>query len=117
MPSPLSIRALCEEAAKPENRGYADNGGPEFRRAAVLWMERVFGITGLDADTEVVHSIGSKAALSILPAILINDGDAVLMTVPGYPVFGTHARWYGGEVFNLRSRNTIISYRTSNPSA
>jgi LL-diaminopimelate aminotransferase len=23
------------------------------------------------------------------------------MTVPGYPVFGTHARWYGGEVHAL----------------
>ena len=34
MAFPLSVRALCEEAAKPENRGYADNGGPEYRRAA-----------------------------------------------------------------------------------
>ena len=24
------------------------------------------------------------------------------MTVPGYPVFGTHAKWYGGEVYNLK---------------
>src|ERR1043166_9894017 len=32
MAFPLSVRALCEEAAKPENRGYADNGGPEYRR-------------------------------------------------------------------------------------
>jgi LL-diaminopimelate aminotransferase len=24
------------------------------------------------------------------------------MTVPGYPVFGTHTKWYGGEVFNLK---------------
>jgi LL-diaminopimelate aminotransferase len=101
MAFPLSVRALCEEAAKPENRGYADNGGPEFRRAAARWMERVFGVTGLDPDTEIIHSIGSKAALSILPAALINPGDVALMTVPGYPVFGTHTRWYGGEVFNL----------------
>ncbi len=102
MAFPLTVRALCEEAAKPENRGYADNGGPEFRRAAAGWMEKVFGVTGLDPDTEIIHSIGSKAALSILPAVLINPGDAVIMTVPGYPVFGTHAHWYGGEVFNLK---------------
>jgi LL-diaminopimelate aminotransferase len=24
------------------------------------------------------------------------------MTVPGYPVFGTHTKWYGGEVYNLK---------------
>src|ERR1041384_1905351 len=102
MAFPLSVRALCEEAQKPENRGYADNGGPEFRRAAAQWLERVFGVAGLDPDTEIIHSIGSKAALSILPGSLLNPGDIVIMTVPGYPVFGTHARWYGGEVFNLK---------------
>ena len=48
-----------------------------------------------------MHSIGSKAALSILPAALINPGDYVLMTVPGYPVFGTHAKYLGGRVHNL----------------
>jgi LL-diaminopimelate aminotransferase len=102
MAFPLSVRALCEEAAKPENRGYADNGGPEFRRAAAQWMERVFDVPGLDPDAEIIHSIGSKAALSILPVALINPGDVTIMTVPGYPVFGTHAAWLGGEVFNLK---------------
>ncbi|MCS7048562.1 MAG: LL-diaminopimelate aminotransferase [Verrucomicrobiae bacterium] len=101
MAFPITVRTLQEEAAKPENRGYADNGGMEFREAAAEWMERVFGVTGLDPQTEIIHSIGSKAALSILPAALINPGDVVLMTVPGYPVFGTHAKWYGGVVHNL----------------
>ena len=39
--------------------------------------------------------------LSILPATLIDPGDYVLMTTPGYPVFGTHAKYYGGLVHNL----------------
>jgi LL-diaminopimelate aminotransferase len=102
MAFPLSVRALQEEAAKPENRGYADNGGVEFRRAAAAWMKSVFSVSGLDPDTEIIHSMGSKAALSILPTTLINPGDVTLMTVPGYPVFGTHAKWYGGEVHNLK---------------
>ena len=102
MAFPLSVRALCAEAAKPENRGYADNGGPEFRRAAAVWMKNVCGVSGLDPDTEIIHSMGTKAALSILPAALINPGDVALMTVPGYPVFGTHAKWYGGEVYDLK---------------
>ena len=55
----------------------------------------------VEAETQVIHSIGSKAALSILPAALINPGDVALMTVPGYPVFGTHAKYYGGVVHNL----------------
>jgi LL-diaminopimelate aminotransferase len=101
MAFPLSIRALQEEAAKPENRGYADNGGPEYRRAAARWMEKVCGVAGLNPETEIIHSLGSKAALSILPAALINPGDVAIMTVPGYPVFGTHTKWYGGAVCNL----------------
>ena len=48
-----------------------------------------------------MHSIGSKAALSILPAALINPGDYAIMTTPGYPVFGTHSKYYGGLVHNL----------------
>jgi LL-diaminopimelate aminotransferase len=36
-----------------------------------------------------------------LPAVLINPGDVVLMTTPGYPVFGVHAGYYGGRVHNL----------------
>jgi LL-diaminopimelate aminotransferase len=37
----------------------------------------------------------------MLPAAFINPGDVTLMTVPGYPIMGTHTGWYGGEVVNL----------------
>jgi LL-diaminopimelate aminotransferase len=37
----------------------------------------------------------------MLPAAFINPGDVTLMTVPGYPVAGTHTRYYGGEVYRL----------------
>ncbi|MCS7063036.1 MAG: LL-diaminopimelate aminotransferase [Methylacidiphilales bacterium] len=100
MAFPEVVQKLCEEAAKPENRGYADNGGPVLKEAAARYMQRVCGVK-LDPETQILHSIGSKAALSILPAALINPGDVTLMTVPGYPVFGTHAKYYGGEVYNL----------------
>lgn len=102
MAFPEVVARLCEEAAKPANRGYADNGDAVLKEAAVRYMESVFGVAGINSETEVLHSIGSKAALSILPAALINPGDVALMTVPGYPVFGTHTRYYGGLVYNLK---------------
>jgi LL-diaminopimelate aminotransferase len=40
----------------------------------------------------------------MIPAAFINPGDVTLMTVPGYPVAGTHTRYYGGEVFKLPLR-------------
>ena len=101
MAFPEVIAQLHAEAQKPENRGYADNGDAVLKLAAARYLERVFGVPGINPDTEVLHSIGSKAALSILPAAFIKPGDVVLMTTPGYPVFGTHARYYGGRVHHL----------------
>src|ERR1700761_2183157 len=97
------VETLYAEAKKPDNRGYADNGDAVLKKSAAKYLKDVCGVT-VDAETQVLHSIGSKAALSILPAALINPGDVVLMTVPGYPVFGTHSRYYGGVVHNLQLR-------------
>jgi LL-diaminopimelate aminotransferase len=101
MAFPEVVDTLRVEAGKAENRGYSDNGDMVLKEAAARYLEAVCGVKGIRPDTEVIHSIGSKAALSILPAALINPGDHVLMTIPGYPVFGTHAKYYGGLVHNL----------------
>src|SRR5688500_15893441 len=101
MAFPEVVDTLHKEALQPANRGYADNGDGVLKTAAARYLEKVCGVRGIDPETEIIHSIGSKAALSILPAVLINPGDYVLMTTPGYPVFGTHATYYGGKVHNL----------------
>lgn len=103
------IETLYAEARKPENRGYADNGDAVLKQAAANYLRTVCGVP-INPETQVVHSIGSKAALSILPAAFINPGDVVLMTVPGYPVFGTHSKYYGGVVHNLplREENNFL---------
>ncbi len=91
------------EVDRVENRGYADNGIAAYKEAAAAFMARQFGVT-LDPVTEVCHCIGSKPAYAMLPACFINPGDVTLMTVPGYPVAGTHTRYYGGEVHRLPLR-------------
>src|SRR5262245_1890866 len=95
------VADLHKEALKSEKRGYADNGDAMLKQSAARYLDRVCGVKNINAETEVLHSIGSKAALSILPSAFINPGDYVLMTTPGYPVFGTHAKYYGGLVHNL----------------
>lgn len=104
MAFPGVVQSLQKEAEKPENRGYADNGIPEFKEAAARYMRKVYNVNGLNPETEVLHGIGSKPVLAIFPAVFINPGEVTLMTVPGYPVMGTHTRWYGGEVVNLPLR-------------
>ena len=100
MAFPEVVKSMQVECTKPENRGYADNGIQEFKDAASKYMEKVYGVS-VDPVNEVLHSIGSKPALAMFPAIYINPGDVTLMTVPGYPVIATHTKWYGGEVYNL----------------
>jgi len=101
MAFPVVVEALQNAAAQAENRGYADNGGDGFKQAAARYMQTVFQVESIDWETDVIHSIGSKSALSILPACFINPGDYVLMTEPGYPVLGTHASYLGGSVYNM----------------
>ncbi|ANA81704.1 pyridoxal phosphate-dependent aminotransferase [Paenibacillus glucanolyticus] len=111
------VAKLAEEASKRENRGYADNGIPEFKEAAVRYLKNVFGVEGIDAATEVLHSIGSKPALAMLPSCFINPGDVTIMTVPGYPVLGTHTKYLGGEVYNveLKKENAFLPDLSSIP--
>ncbi|WP_068784990.1 LL-diaminopimelate aminotransferase [Paenibacillus phocaensis] len=96
------VAKLAEEAAKRENRGYADNGIAEFKEAAAKYLHEVFGVEGIDSVTEVVHSIGSKPAIAMLPSCFINPGDITIMTVPGYPIIGTHTKYLGGEVYTVQ---------------
>ena len=113
MAFPEVVEKLCAEARKPENRGYADNGDAVLKAGSrTLPGARLRRPRALTPETEVIHSIGSKAALSILPAALVNPGDYVLMTTPGYPVFGTHAKYLGGRVHNLPlTRGQLVSAR------
>jgi len=95
------VARLAEEALKPENRGYTDNGIQEFKDSAAKYLERVYGIKGLNPETELLHGIGSKPILAMIPAVFINPGDITIMPVPNYPVMGTLTKWFGGEVVNL----------------
>lgn len=100
--APEAIReALKKEVDDPENRGYADNGIDEFKRAAAQYMSEFFGVSDLDPDTQINHTIGSKPALAMLPLAFVNPDDVALATVPGYPVMSTHVRYLGGVSVQL----------------
>ncbi|MBI2400729.1 MAG: aminotransferase class I/II-fold pyridoxal phosphate-dependent enzyme, partial [Deltaproteobacteria bacterium] len=101
MAFPLVVEALKLECAKPENRGYSDNGIAELKEAAARYLEKIYGVPGIDPVKEIIHSIGSKPALAMIPEAFINPGDGVLMTVPGYPIMATHTEWNGGRVVKL----------------
>ncbi len=95
------VDALRDECARPENRGYADNGIQQYKDAAAAYLKKVYGVGDIAPETEVLHSIGSKPALAMLPYAFINPGDVSLVTSPGYPILATHTSYAGGEVYRL----------------
>jgi LL-diaminopimelate aminotransferase len=95
------VKTLAVEAGKIENRLYADNGIPEFQEAAALYLEKVYHLKGINPYTDIIHGIGSKPILSMLPMCFINPGDITLTTTPGYPLIATYTRYLGGDVYTL----------------
>jgi LL-diaminopimelate aminotransferase len=100
MAAPEVRAKMALEIDRVENRGYADNGIDDYKAAVARFMKRRFQVD-LDPTKQINHCIGSKTALAMLPACFINPGDITMMTVPGYPVAGTHTKYYGGTVHRL----------------
>ncbi|CEO28136.1 LL-diaminopimelate aminotransferase [Paraclostridium sordellii] len=94
------VDILSIEAQKPENRFYADNGIIEFQEAACRYLDKVYGVKNIN-PANIVHGIGSKPVLAMLPICFINPGDICLMPAPAYQVLGTYSKFLGGEIYKL----------------
>ncbi|MGH3425474.1 MAG: succinyldiaminopimelate transaminase [Nocardioidaceae bacterium] len=88
--------ALARAANAP---GYpATVGRPEVRQAAVDWLARRFGVTGLDIEG-VLPTIGSKELIAGLPTQLgLGPHDTVVVPRLAYPTYEVGARLAGCEV-------------------
>jgi succinyldiaminopimelate transaminase len=96
-PTPeLVQRALCSAADAP---GYPRTAGtPALREAAVAWLARRFGVTGLTADA-VLPTIGSKELVAALPAQLgLGPADTVVVPETAYPTYAVGAALAGCEL-------------------
>ncbi|MBX7112298.1 MAG: LL-diaminopimelate aminotransferase [Dehalococcoidia bacterium] len=98
LPTPDYILDSLKRAAEvPVNHRYPETEGlPEFRQAVARWYERRHHVA-LDPEREVVSLIGSKEGIGHLPLCLVDPGDVVLMTDPGYPVYEIGTMFCGGE--------------------
>ncbi|MDX9865952.1 MAG: aminotransferase class I/II-fold pyridoxal phosphate-dependent enzyme [Anaerolineaceae bacterium] len=100
-PAEFIIKTLCSETKRSDTHRYSPYGGtPAFRQAVALYYKNRFNVD-LDPATEVVGLIGSKEGLFNLSQILLDPGDLVLVTNPGYPVYKASAAIAGAEVYML----------------
>jgi LL-diaminopimelate aminotransferase len=92
------IDAMEKAIRDPKNHRYPfDEGVPAFRHAAAAFMKKRFGVE-VDADKQILTTIGSKDGIAHLPLALVNPGDVVLVPQPGYPVYATGTQFAGGIV-------------------
>jgi LL-diaminopimelate aminotransferase len=97
-PPPAEVIAVMQRAVGEtalSKYGF-QQGLPEFRRAAVEWMRRRFGI-GFDPAREVLPLLGSKEGLSHLPLAVLDPGDAAVVPEPGYQAYIGGTVLAGGE--------------------
>lgn len=102
-PTPAHIlQAMHEAIEDPATHNYPPyQGTQEFREAAVQWMEKRFGVKGLDPDQEIVSSIGSKEAIHNTFLAFVEPGDYTLIPDPGYPVYRSSTLFAGGEPYTM----------------
>jgi LL-diaminopimelate aminotransferase len=94
-----AMHAAIDDAVNHNYPPY--QGTTEFREAAVNWMVQRFGVQGLNPDTEVICSIGSKEAIHNTFLAFVEAGDYTLIPDPGYPVYQTATIFAGGEPYRM----------------
>ncbi|MCK5717485.1 MAG: aminotransferase class I/II-fold pyridoxal phosphate-dependent enzyme, partial [Thiomargarita sp.] len=86
-PTPQHIIDKLVEAAqrKDTHRYSASKGIPRLRRAMTHWYKERYDVA-LDAENEVIVTIGSKEGLAHLALATLGPGDSVLVPNPAYPI-------------------------------
>ncbi len=101
------VEAMRKAVGVPANHRYPfDEGVPQFRRAAADFMKKRYGVE-LDAESEIITSIGAKEAIAHLPLAVVNPGEVVLVPRPGYPVYNSASVFAGARphYLNLTAGN------------
>jgi succinyldiaminopimelate transaminase len=92
-PTPALLRAAMHEGTAETSQYPPTGGTPALRQAVAGYLKRRFGVA-VDAETEVLATMGSKEALFHLPMTFVqvpSEKDLVLYGEPAYPVYETSA--------------------------
>lgn len=80
------VEKLSEAAGDPRNSRYSVSTGVyNLRRELARKYERIYGV-GLEPETEVVATIGSKEGFSHMCLALLGPGDTAIVPDPAFPI-------------------------------
>ena len=96
---PVPARVQQALAAASDSPGYPTvHGTAALRSAAVDWMDRRLGVSGIEA-TAVLPAIGTKELVASLPMLLgLGAGHRVMVPELAYPTYEIGARVVGADV-------------------
>src|SRR5438132_14319179 len=99
LPTPKAIvDKLCEVVRDPRTHRYSSSRGiPGLRRAQANYYQRRFGVK-LNADTQVVATLGSKEGFANMAQAITAPGDVVLVPNPSYPIHAFGFLMAGGVI-------------------
>ncbi len=92
------IDELCRTARDSSNHRYPtdeEKGMLAFRHAVARWYRRRYGVD-VDPTGEIIGLIGSKEGVHHFCLGMVNAGDMVLVTDPGYPAYKASVAIAGG---------------------
>ena len=107
LPAPKHvIEKLVETAGKPRTDRYsASKGIAGLRRAQANYYGRRFGVK-LDADRQVVATLGSKEGFANMAQAITAPGDVVLVPNPSYPIHAFGFLMAGGVIRSVPAEPT-----------
>jgi alanine-synthesizing transaminase len=102
LPSPdVAVEKLAEAAHNPKNHRYsASRGIPNLRLAIANRYKLLFDVD-LDADTDVVTTIGAKEGFTHLMWVLLGPGDSAIVPSPSYPIHLAGPGFAGANVITV----------------
>jgi len=104
-PDPQVGAKLAEAIQDPRNHRYSvSNGIANLRKEVAKRYDRKYGVK-LNADTEVIATIGSKEGFSHMCLALLGPGDTAIVPAPSFPVHVYAVALAGGNVIALDTRD------------
>jgi len=98
--SPSPVIAAAQAALRAGHTRYTPAAGlPELREAIAGYYEQRFGIS-VDPH-RIIVTPGASGALQLVLGVLVNPGDRVLVTDPGYPCNRHMVSLFGGVPISL----------------
>ncbi len=103
LPTPQIVTKAAEEAMESGDTGYTQSAGlPSLREAISVHYADAYGVV-VDPENVVVTQ-GTSPAMLLVFGSLLDPGDEVVISDPGYPAYSNYVEFLGGVVRRVRVR-------------